>query len=91
MPPTYRVANNNHLNLSGTLRQMRYLGRLYEYSENNFNDLLEFQEILDRNDNARSDVFDVRLRMFQVHADLSRTYFRRHDFEVHNWKNKLAQ
>lgn len=60
------VTHNRHLNVSGTLRQMRYFGRLYEYSEDNFNDLLEFQAILDRNDNGRTDVFDVRHRMFQV-------------------------
>lgn len=61
-----RVAHNAQLNVSGTLRQLRYLGRLYDHSEDNFNDLLQFQAILDESDSAPLGAFDVLYRMAQL-------------------------
>lgn len=65
------TAKDSNLNLSGTIRQMRYFGRLYEFNEDNFNELLDFQEILERYDiDPTTGAFNVRQRMLRVlHVD----------------------
>lgn len=64
---SFSTAKDSSLNLSGTIRHMRYFGRMYEFNDENFNELLDFQDILDRYDiDPTTGVFNVRQRMLRV-------------------------
>lgn len=62
---------NPKLNLSWTMRQIRYFGRLYDLSDDYEHEMTEFQDILDQTDTLDGGLYDVQYRMKEVCAILT--------------------
>lgn len=62
---------NPKLNVSWTMRQIRYFGRLYDHNDDNLYEMADFQDILDQTDTEEGGFYDMQERMKEVNMDLS--------------------
>lgn len=62
----FRVKRNPKLNVSWTMRQIRYFGRMYDHNDDNIYEMADFQDILDQTDSTNGGYYEIQSRMKMV-------------------------